>query len=151
LAPPARVLDVPCGNGRHSALLAQQGFDVVSLDIEPERVNATNALDAGSGTIAAQVGDADEGLPFEPSSFDLVMVIHFVSGRILVDAQKVLRSGGFLIFETFGRQAGNWKRLPKPGAIRQQVDSCFELLTYAEKLAGPSDQAAAVKLLARKR
>lgn len=33
--PPARVLDLPCGPGRHSVLFARQGFRVTAADLSP--------------------------------------------------------------------------------------------------------------------
>ena len=33
IAPPLRVLDVGCGNGRHSIEMARRGYDVVGIDI----------------------------------------------------------------------------------------------------------------------
>jgi SAM-dependent methyltransferase len=33
IAPPLRVLDVGCGNGRHSIEMARRGFDVVGIDV----------------------------------------------------------------------------------------------------------------------
>ncbi len=34
-APGARLLDVPCGNGRHSIEIAKLGYHVTGLDISP--------------------------------------------------------------------------------------------------------------------
>jgi 2-polyprenyl-3-methyl-5-hydroxy-6-metoxy-1,4-benzoquinol methylase len=33
IAPPLRVLDVGCGNGRHSIEMASRGYDVVGIDV----------------------------------------------------------------------------------------------------------------------
>lgn len=33
LSPPARILDLPCGYGRHASMLARRGFDVVGVDL----------------------------------------------------------------------------------------------------------------------
>jgi SAM-dependent methyltransferase len=35
LAPAARVLDLGCGGGQHSALLIERGFEVTSVDLSP--------------------------------------------------------------------------------------------------------------------
>lgn len=42
LKPPkqTKFLDIPCGTGRHSVLLAKKGFDVVGIDISPPCLNA---------------------------------------------------------------------------------------------------------------
>jgi SAM-dependent methyltransferase len=38
--PPAKLLDVPCGGGRHSIVLANAGFQMTSVDISPEFLKA---------------------------------------------------------------------------------------------------------------
>lgn len=35
VVPPATVLDLPCGTGRHSVLFAQKGFQVTAADLSP--------------------------------------------------------------------------------------------------------------------
>jgi SAM-dependent methyltransferase len=35
VSPPARLLDVPCGGGRHSLLLAERGYSMTAVDISP--------------------------------------------------------------------------------------------------------------------
>ncbi len=38
LVPGARILDVPCGYGRHASLLARRGFRVLGLDLSPTMI-----------------------------------------------------------------------------------------------------------------
>jgi enoyl-CoA hydratase/carnithine racemase len=49
LPPASRVLDVPCGFGRHSLELAARGFHVSGVDFSPDMLEEArrNALDAG--------------------------------------------------------------------------------------------------------
>ncbi|MBI2914678.1 MAG: methyltransferase domain-containing protein [Firmicutes bacterium] len=49
LAPPAAILDIPCGFGRHSIELARRGFDVTGLDLSRYmlEVAAVSAREAG--------------------------------------------------------------------------------------------------------
>ena len=47
VAPPARVLDVPCGGGRHSVPLAKLGYRVTGVDPSPEFLAAARANAAG--------------------------------------------------------------------------------------------------------
>ena len=151
ITPPAQVLDVPCGFGRHASWLAQHGFDVAAIDNDPARVRATQSAPAGSGSISTRLVDATTGLPFPRSSFDIALVIHYVSPTILHDVEAVLRPGAYLIYETFGGHGGNWRRLPVPGAVREDLEPRFGLLVYEERPVGPRDEAVAIKLLAQKR
>ena len=43
VAPPARLLDVPCGGGRHSLELASRGFQMTGVDISPDFLTAARA------------------------------------------------------------------------------------------------------------
>src|SRR5262245_9270755 len=40
VAPPAKLLDVPCGGGRHSVALAAAGYQMTGVDISPEFLKA---------------------------------------------------------------------------------------------------------------
>jgi SAM-dependent methyltransferase len=61
----ARLLDVPCGNGRHSIELARRGYRVTGIDLSDEFLAAARAeLDADW-----RKGDMRE-LEVEPSAFD---------------------------------------------------------------------------------
>src|SRR5579875_3067211 len=46
LTPGARVLDVPCGGGRHALELAAQGCRVTGVDISADFLDAARALAA---------------------------------------------------------------------------------------------------------
>jgi len=63
--PGARLLDVPCGNGRYSIGLARRGYRVTGIDLSDEFLAAARAeLDADW-----RLGDMRE-LELEPSTFD---------------------------------------------------------------------------------
>src|SRR5262249_49480908 len=46
VAPPARLLDVPCGGGRHSLALAERGYAVTGVDLSQEFLQAARHLAA---------------------------------------------------------------------------------------------------------
>jgi SAM-dependent methyltransferase len=46
VAPPAKLLDVPCGGGRHALALAGMGFDLTGVDISAEFLASAQAATA---------------------------------------------------------------------------------------------------------
>lgn len=58
LRPRARILDVPCGYGRHALELAQRGFRVTGVDISPQLLARAREAAAASG-VAAEFHRAD--------------------------------------------------------------------------------------------
>ena len=63
--PGARLLDIPCGNGRHSMELARRGYRVTGIDLSDEFLAAARAeldMDWRKGDMRA--------LEVEPSAFD---------------------------------------------------------------------------------
>lgn len=84
--PGSRVLDVGCGTGSMTVLLARmvgQNGTVAALDIAPAHLNATQHL-LDTTPYAQRVeyhqGDID-ALPFEAAQFDLVWCSHVVHGQ----------------------------------------------------------------------
>ena len=46
--PPAKLLDVPCGGGRHSFALAGLGYDMTGVDISTDFLTAARGQSAGT-------------------------------------------------------------------------------------------------------
>lgn len=59
LAPGSRIVDVPCGSGRHSLSLASRGHHVAGVDIslEANRINWNLGIDYDSNQYGRPVGD----------------------------------------------------------------------------------------------
>lgn len=146
------VLDIPCGFGRHSLWLASLGHRVTGIDISTERIDQARSSAQAQALphMEFRVDDAERPLPFEPASFDLILVVHYVSNRLLSNVVPLLRPGGLLVYETFGGQGYNWQELPDAGAVASLLRPAFELLHYRERAVGPAKQTVAVKVLARK-
>ena len=45
----SRVLDAPCGQGRHAHLLAEAGYDVDGLDYSPDLLERARGRGTGAG------------------------------------------------------------------------------------------------------
>lgn len=66
-----RILDLGCGEGRHTLACAREGFDAVGLDYEPLAIRKARAFARRQKVrkgIRFRVGDAFR-LPFPPDSF----------------------------------------------------------------------------------
>ena len=100
-----RVLDVGCGTGRMTDVLASNGADVVGLD-----------LDAAMLTVAARrtpapliLGDA-AALPIRDASFDLTVAMtlcEFVAdvGAVFAELGRVTRPGGRFVVGSLNRSS----------------------------------------------
>ena len=67
ISPPARVLDLPCGLGRHSIVLASRGFQVTAIDLSPHAIVAAQRLARAQGVNATfHVGDMRHPPPGSP-------------------------------------------------------------------------------------
>jgi SAM-dependent methyltransferase len=109
--PPARVLDVGCGQGRHSFALASRGFEVVGIDLNPTALRlATRRLAPGITNPEFRQLDMRE-LSFA-DEFDLVVNLYTSFGFFATDDEhhhtlsafaRALRPGGFLVLETINR------------------------------------------------
>lgn len=122
LAQDDRVLDLGCGWGRHLALLAAAGHDVVGADLSPALLRQVPTIDA---TVDATVDPAARtsgrpplaaadmrALPFADRTFDVVLNLATSLGLFLDDgdaraalgeARRVLRPGGRLLIEGMHR------------------------------------------------
>ena len=111
----ARVLDAPCGWGRHARLLAQAGCDVMAVDLSPDLLRRAVTPETGyEGELVPPAYAAADIrlLPFMDASFDAVLNVFTSLGLFLSDdediaalreARRVLRPGGALLLESMHR------------------------------------------------
>jgi len=105
-----RVLEVACGTGRFTTMLADQGADIVGLDISREMLEQgrENAAAAGvSDTIEFLRGDASR-LPFPDDHFDSVIAMRFFHlmddpASFLEELRRV--SADQVVFDTFNARS----------------------------------------------
>jgi ubiquinone/menaquinone biosynthesis C-methylase UbiE len=155
-----RVLDLGCGPGGFTAVLAETARSVVGLDVSREWVDAANATFRAHGLANAEsVLASGESLPFADSSFDavtLVDVIHHLDrpSMVLQEVARVLVPGGkLLVFEpnklnpvltllcVFDRNEWGFLR-PEMGLFRGyrsllEPNFSVEKLAYSGLLIGP--------------
>ncbi len=72
LHPPLRVLDLPCGQGRHTIELARRGYDVTGVDLSPFMLNVAEERARADGVrLRWLAGDMRQPIPGE--EFDVVL------------------------------------------------------------------------------
>ncbi|HLY09517.1 MAG TPA: class I SAM-dependent methyltransferase [Planctomycetota bacterium] len=111
---PARgrtALDLGCGEGRHTILLAGRGYDVTALDLEPLALRKARTYMRKAGLDARFVAGDALDLRFPPASFDLVLdygCFHHVVTRDWTRYRRgiarVLRPRGHLLLSVFSRK-----------------------------------------------
>lgn len=106
LAPGARVLDVPCGNGRHALELAARGFSVVGVDLAEEFIAEARANSRGVARLEWRLADMRQ-LPW-PGEFDAAICVgnsfgyleHEETLEFLRAVARALKPGGRFLLET---------------------------------------------------
>jgi SAM-dependent methyltransferase len=119
------VLDVACGNGRHSSFFRDLGFEVVAVDRQRAEVEGIRFVEA----------DLESGnpWPFPDQRFGAIVVTNYLHRPLFSHLRESLAGGGLLIYETF--MAGNERFgrpsnpdfLLKPGELREAFSGLEEL------------------------
>ncbi|XP_070566203.1 putative methyltransferase DDB_G0268948 [Ptychodera flava] len=105
LAPPYTLaVDVGCGTGQGTRLLADHFPEVIGTDISPTQIAEAKAIEKFPN-VTFEVAAA-ESLPFKPNSVDLVTVasaIHWFADleKFYDEVERVLRPGGCLAVYTY--------------------------------------------------
>jgi SAM-dependent methyltransferase len=104
----AKILDCPCGFGRHSLELARRGYAVSGLDLHPNYIReADKAATPAALSCTFQAGDMRQ-MPFAADTFDHAINMFFSFGffdeagnrQVLSEFARVLRPGGKLLIHT---------------------------------------------------
>lgn len=106
LAPRSRVLDVPCGSGRHAVALAAKGHAVVGVDISREAVDHARRVAAAAGVDVDLVVADMRDVPRD-GSFDAAICMGNSFGYLDLDGLRdfvaalaaAVRPGGGLVVD----------------------------------------------------
>jgi SAM-dependent methyltransferase len=107
LRPPLRILDLPCGQGRHAIELARRGYDVTGVDLSPFLLKVAEERAQADGVrVRWLAGDMRQ--PIAGEQFDVVLNLFTSFGyfadeaddRKVVDAAAaMLVPGGHFLLE----------------------------------------------------
>lgn len=94
MKPPRRVLDLPCGQGRHSIELARRGYEVTGVDLSPFMLDVARARAAAAG-VQLRWLEGDMRRPPGGESFDVIINLFTSFGYFAdpADDQLVLTAG----------------------------------------------------------
>jgi SAM-dependent methyltransferase len=102
ILPGARVLDLACGQGRHSRFLAARLCDVVAIDRDAQALAAL----AGVPRVTTIAADLEGGpWPLSGQQFDAIVVANYLHRPLFPKLIDALAGDGAFLYETFA--AGN--------------------------------------------
>jgi SAM-dependent methyltransferase len=153
------ALDLGCGEGRHTVLLARLGYAVTALDLEPLALEKARAAARRAGVRAAFVTGNALDLRFPDGAFDVVLdygVFHHVVTRDWTryrkEIRRVLAPGGHLVLSVFStkfkhhageRRTRNWlvhrnhyDHFFRPAEIRAAFRESFDIRAILEEHEG---------------
>ena len=134
------MLDLGAGSGRHSAFLAEHGFDVTAVDIQPAPLPGIQPKPAFR-TLQQDVRDYVPGF-----KYDIViatMLLHFFSkaeGSKVIDKIKMAtKIGGLNVLTVLTEKNSNAVRphLFAENELRDHYQTGWKLLLYEECLGRP--------------
>lgn len=104
------MLDLACGSGRHAIAAAARGAEVVAIDRSREELAQAQRWAAEVGVRVEWRCEDLDTLSIPPAAFDVVMGFRYLNRRRMADFVRAVRSGGYLIYETFheGQTALGW-------------------------------------------
>lgn len=133
-----RVLDVACGECRHTALLLLKGFQVLAVDADASHARSL----LGAPGLAVEQRDLEgDPWPYDGQGFDAVIVTNYLHREHFPHYWASLAPGGVFIMETFTKaNAAIWGR-PRspahyllPGELLQLMPAGARLAAYEEGL-----------------
>jgi tellurite methyltransferase len=158
LLPSGPVLDLACGTGRHTLLLASQGMPVTAVDwsgtaldiledrahkakIRVSRRDSAGLKDSPTRGIRLIQANLEE-IRLPPASFSLILCLQYLQRFLFTHIVSALKPGGVLLFETFTRAQlshtggpRNPAYLLEPGELRTAFPE-LQILFYRELNAG---------------
>jgi len=103
-----KILDVGCGGGFLAEAFASDGANVYGLDLSPNSLQTARDHAGKKGLCLRVVSGRAECLPYASGVFDAVVLADVLEHledfkTAIAESSRVLRQGGFLLYETVNR------------------------------------------------
>jgi rhodanese-related sulfurtransferase len=155
-----RVLDVACGAGRHSLLLASAGFDVTAIDRDAATLDRLReqaerlGLNLETEVVDLEPDDTAAKAPpmLAPDAYDLVLVTRYLHRPLFPHLIRSLAPGGTLIYETFLAQQAERGHPKNPAFLLKagELSTLVAPLSILRQREGEHDDAMVSSIVARR-
>ena len=119
------VLDLACGSGRHSKLIADIGHEVLAVDQDITGIGLIHHPLITSSRLDLEGAD----WPLKDVEFSAIVVTNYLYRPHLDQLPKMLQMGGVLIYETFAQGNGDFGKPSNPNFLLNPG----ELLAFAAR------------------
>jgi len=153
------VLDLACGEGRHTLAAAALGLRAAGIDRDASALRALAGAARARGLAASGLRadlEAGRGIPVRAGTSRAVLVFRFLYRPLAAAIEEALAPGGLLLYETFTqaqRKLGHGPKNPAFLLAPDELPALFprlEILSYDElRTPGPRPEAMA-RLAARR-
>ena len=147
------VLDLACGGGRHSLLLAEMGYPVLAVDQDIDEIKKT----ANPYIRPKALNLEEEVWPLGDDKFSGIVVTNYLYRPHLDRLPEMLEKNGVLIYETFAQgneqfgKPSNPNFLLKPGELLELAQRhSLKVLAYEDIYQGEPKPAMVQRLCAVK-
>jgi tellurite methyltransferase len=152
------ALDLACGRGRNARGLIARGEAVVGIDRNADALNELRATVPPGSPLLTVRADLERGdaLPAGDGSFAAVVVFRYLHRPLSAEIERVLRPGGWLVYETFTRDQAGFEFGPNRPEFLLESGELPELFPgllpdrFEEVLIESPRQEALARLVARK-
>jgi len=161
IEPPLRILDLPCGQGRHAIELARLGYEVTGVDLSPFMLKVADdrARDAG---VRVRWLPGDMRQPIAGARFDLVLNLFTSLGyfadeaddrRVVGAAAAMLVPGGRFVLEVINGervmaqfQEREWFTVGEAAVVeRRSLDRSARRMVVERTVSTPNEMAVLVR------
>jgi SAM-dependent methyltransferase len=100
----AQLLDLACGKGRHSVILAKKGYHVTGVDLSPNSIHSARQFENQHLSFQVQ----DMRVPFTENTFDAVLNLFTSFGyfddmednqKVISAVRKMLKTDGVMVID----------------------------------------------------